>query len=380
MKVVRNLAQVNKCINKLSFVFHLNLIVAGSCCFPLLLSFATNDSDFNPTDTFGYENSDPSLFGSSKNDDDAIERFIIDETDRLFGPNYEDSCTIDIGIDSKLDDLADSVASVAGRGTRALVYQDSLAKAINLAELGRPTAGSRSDKFKQDDGILGALRQPQPSIVHSRSLNAKAERELIQYLWYTDKKLSSSEKALVLSMFDEDNLPSRQRKIISDAWHEEFLDKLGGGPRLRKLLLHHVPMAGRVAINLADQLYLSPSFLEHLPVIGVGITALKRIGKFPYEIINKIRSLEEHAELMLKLPGDRLETKVKAAVKSKEGRAILSAVGLKSLKWLALKLIDRYKHVSFGKRDVDEIVQRCAYYILMHFAMKLTQCRFGIDE
>lgn len=348
------------------WTIYLNLVV----CFPL----SASSGSILPSDILEAENS---ALGDPLNDDDILERFIVDETDRLVGPDSADKCNLGLSVDSQLDDLAASVASVAGRGNRATLYQYSLAKAINMAELGKPLkSGHRNDEEFISKGIFDVLRESKPTVVHSRSLNARAERELIQYLWYTNKKLRPSEKALVLSMFDEANLPDNQRQIISEAWHEEALTKLGG-PRLKRLVLHDAPLAGKVAVAVADQLYLSPSFLEYLPVVGVGITALKRIGKFPYEIINKIRSLKHHIEVIHRMPGNDLEMKIKAAVWTPEGRAMLSAAGLQALRWLAIKLIDRFKHVSFGKKEVDEIVQRCAYYILMHFAMKLTQCRFG---
>lgn len=311
-------------------------------------------------------------------DNEVLDEFIDSETDRLIGPENVDACNINLAVDSQLDDLAASVASVAGRGNRAKLYQDNLAKAINLAELGRPIKGRYSEEFNSN-GIADALERPKPRVVHSRSLNAKAERELIQYLWYTNKKLNPSEKVLLLSMFNGANLPEHQRQIISEAFHVELLDRLGGD-RLKDLVLHKVPVASRIAVGLADSLYLSPSFLEYLPVIGMGITALKRIGKFPYEIINRIRSVKQHVEFIHKMPGHNLKTKLRAAIKTKKGRAMLSAAGLTSLKWLANKLLDRFKHISFGREAVDEIVRRCAYYILMHLAVKLTQCRFGIEE
>lgn len=264
----------------------------------------------------------------------------------------------------QLDDFAKSISKALSAGKNAAQLQDDLAKAINIADIiNKAKAHQERRERMRTRGVLDIFEVSRENIVHNKHLSREALTDLVAF---AEARPKERERVLLLQLFAhanalEDNSTERNS---NQKWQEKIHEFKG-------LIVN----AAHIAVDLADELYLSPVFLEHLPVIGMGITRLKLAGQTTYDVIRAIRSFKRFLEHYDQLPERSTFGRMKFLVKSGKGLKMFNKSGLESLQRLADKLFKRYHcgdsqcgnnsdAKTHSETEKKEIVSRCAHFIL----------------
>lgn len=318
------------------------------------------------------------------------------------------------GVHDELDELVVKFENVASRDDeKGENLRVGLAEAINLEEIiedhhrlknnnlfGKINEKSSSENHKKispSKGLLDLLDGIDTKIVHRKVLGGKAVEKLIAFALnqpkYYDKVILSVMFTAALTNTFEENKRQQVQKSIN-------VDKLSDNPDLNPVVTKSMSSesssttssrinnrtktrkivkvlgtAFSLAIIVFEELYLSPSFLEHLPIIGAGVRKLKKFGQSPYDIIQAVRSVHEFLNHYKEAQGDDPILKI-AYIMNKNSPMMLSQRGIDSLGRIATKLVEsNRKGRMMTLEDKKEIAGRSAFYFLINFAKKLGGCR-----
>lgn len=318
------------------------------------------------------------------------------------------------GVYDKLDTLVNKFEDVAMRSNDKVAesLRDGLAKAIELdeiaelindstnllnynnAEFKSSPAPSLSSKYKSkiapSKGLLDLFDEVNPNMVH-RKISNKATKRLVAFALnqpkYSDRLILSKMFAHVLSNSAATTTVTANNGVKENVIGDEttpMVKKSTKDPSGQLTSSKNIKKAAKVvgaAVSLAivvfEELYLSPSFLEHLPIIGAGIRKLKKFGQSPYDIIQAVRSVHEFLNNYKEAPGSDPILKI-SHIMNKNSPLMFSQKGLDSLTRIATRLVDSNKKGrNMTLEDKKEIAGRSAFYFLINFAKSLGGCKLA---
>lgn len=291
-------------------------------------------------------------------------------------------------IASRMDRLAErlSMAIDAGADDSSTKLTNELADAVGLQQIVQAYQADQSEaavagawepprQYRADLGTRRAeeiLEPDNPWIYHGKRLTDKGILGLAQTL--TRRALDDERRRFSLEMFDHAAKISRE-------------DPASRVDELRRKLREATSL-GTKAVNLAyhwaDQLYVESDFLEMIPILGLGIKKLKKLGRKPYEIMETVRYMHKlWSKVSTELPqGD---SPTRQMLEDERTKRMLTQSGLKAVKVIALKLLT---NMSLGAGlslmgltkelgAVQEIASRCAYYLFSQLVPRSPYCLIG---
>lgn len=305
-----------------------------------------------------------------------------------------------------MDDLASSLdEGVSNNSKDAQTFKQELAQAINLHEIlpGAPALGPHKPAMSAGAAAagLGQLLLSDSGagknnhIVHAdKSLSDTGIQELADFAQrgaLARGRYALAQMFLASAASDKgaankhlrlltlgDIVEGERRAQELELWRAQG-GQLGAASRAvagSARVLFNMMSAGMLFI---DQLYVSSEFLESMPFIASGISALRAKGKPVHDIIQTVRSLQSMIDYSSL---ERIEPNASPMTKA---RVLISASGMKALTGVASKLMQPYVKAILTPGDSssssqngsarNEIARRVAYYLLVQFAPKSLMCQ-----
>lgn len=291
----------------------------------------------------------------------ALDQMVQSEAERLIHLNLNeekdqfDHETEDEQLVEQLDTFASSISHTLSAGKNAHILQDQLSKAINIADMinKAKVKEDRRESF-QSRGISDALEVSKANVLHNHRLSEKAVKELVEF---AESQPKERDKVILLQLFASSELTEASGNSEHLDWQKIFHD-----------VRRFVESTVHIAVDLSDELYMSPAFLEHLPIIGTGITRLKIAGQTTYDIIKTIRAFKKFLDHYNQLPARNGPiSKLKHFLTTEKGLKMFNKDGMDSLNRLVEKLMNRFDHQRkiFNNNDKKEILDRSAHFILI---------------
>lgn len=338
-------------------------------------------------------------------DKEFVEKFINDKANQVLGVDAssdtslpDDVCgRLSNEMVDKMSELAVIVSEASTSGAQSTEFQDYLARELNVEELAdKSRQTSEIEVLKRDVRhgrkryeqfrpkglktlLIDSKRPNSPFLVNRHySLGNEGQKELLRFTAKKFRNRFLAEQIATRAKYVEENEEGIIVPEVEQRQLPEWLKTAGGlSKKAFDILLKQVL---KNCVFMLDQLYASPYFLEHLPIIGQVIVDLKNKGKPVHNIIKAIRSSRPILEMdhqLAKLEGENgnsLESVARAANTEPIPIKLINQLGQTAIQLLAAKLLSKNEHVEKSVSNLKEIGGRFVYFIMMQIAPKTARC------